>query len=102
MIVACVLALLLVVTTVRGADFESDWLYEDLTCAELASGYGYNVVVLKQLLFTHDNCLHYADSPADTGFGHLHCALLKKEGLFVQGVINDLVAVFKAKRCGKK
>ena len=85
----------------KGADFEKDWLYEDLTCEEIASGYNYSVVTLTDILVAHNNCTAYADSPADTGFGELHCALLKQEGLFVQGQITALVGVFNIK-CGNK
>ncbi len=102
LIAACALALVVLLGTARAAHFENDWLYEDLTCEELASGYGFEMVILTDLLLEHDGCLAYADSPADSGFGDLHCALLKKEGAFVAGVINDIVGVFNAKRCGDK
>ena len=97
----CVLAILfLVAFRSDAADFEGDWLYEDLTCEELVSGYEFEVEMLNQIKTLWLNCKAYADSPADTGHGELHCALLKKEGQFVQGVANDLAAVFNIK-CAK-
>jgi hypothetical protein len=89
--------LLLVAIRTSGADFDNDWLLEDLTCDELTSGYLFEVEVLKQVKAEWDNCRAFADSPADRGHGALHCALLRKEGEFVQGMANDIVAVFNAK-----
>ncbi len=83
----------------KGANFDKDWLLEDLTCKELISGYNFEIVVMNDIMLAYDNCRHYADSPADSGFGDLHCALLKKEGEFVEGMINAIVGVFDAKRC---
>ena len=94
----CVLAVMfLVVFQSRGADFDSDWLLEDLTCEELVSGYDFEIEMMKQIKASWYSCKAYAESPADTGQGELHCALLKKEGLFLQGVINDLAAVHNIK-----
>ena len=94
----CVLAIaFLVAFQSRGADFEKDWLLEDLTCEELISGYNFEVEMLNQIIEAWHNCNAYADSPADTGHGELHCALIRKEGEFVQGVANDLAGVFNAK-----
>ncbi len=108
-IAACALALVCVITILfiialrtHAADFEKDWLLEDLTCEELVSGYNFDVVVMNDLMLEYDNCRNYADSLADSGFGALHCALLKKEGVFVSGMINDIVGVFAAKRCGDR
>jgi hypothetical protein len=87
----------MVVYESRSADFNGDWLLEDLTCEELISGYQFQVEHLNQIIQAWVNCKAYADSPADTGFGELHCALLRKQGEFVQGSANDIAAVFNAK-----
>jgi hypothetical protein len=95
---ACFLAVLfLVAFQIRSADFEKDWLLEDLTCEELVSGYEFSRENLDQIIVSWGNCKAYADSPADAGHGKLHCALLRKEGEFVQGMVNDLADVFNAK-----
>jgi hypothetical protein len=95
---ACVLAILfLVAMRSNSADFEKDWLLEDLTCEELVSGYEFSRENLDQIIVSWGNCKAYADSPADAGHGELHCALIRKEGEFVQGMVNDLADVFNAK-----
>jgi hypothetical protein len=81
----------------RTADFNGDWLLEDLTCEELVEAYGFELVVLDQLVDTYTGCLEYSNSPADAGFGRLHCELLRKEGEFVKGVANDIANVYNAK-----
>ena len=97
----CVVAILfLVAFESRSVDFDGDWLYEDLTCGELASGYNFNVTMLAEVVRIHDECLAFSLSPADSGHGALHCALIKKEGVFVKEMANDIVAVYTAKRCG--
>ena len=97
----CALAIMfLVVFQSRGADFDSDWLLEDLTCEELISGYRFEIEMMDQLKAAWDNCKAYAESPADTGQGELHCALIKKEGIYLQGVTKDLAAVYNIK-CGE-
>lgn len=94
----CVLAILfLVAFQSKGADFDSDWLLEDLTCEELVSAYSFNIEVLQQVIHSYNECLAYADSPADSGHGRLHCALIKLDGKFIEGLTNDLVNVFNAK-----
>ena len=98
---ACALAVLfLVAFESRSADFDKDWLLEDLTCEELVSGYTYGVIMLNEIISIYNECQVYADSPADEGHGALHCALIRKEGKFVQGMVNDIADVFNA-RCGK-
>jgi hypothetical protein len=95
---ACVIAILFVVVfQSRSADFDKDWLYEDLTCEELVEGYNFNLEVLQQIVQQYYQCLDYADSPADAGHGLLHCAFIRKHGEFVQGLTNDLANVFNAK-----
>jgi hypothetical protein len=101
MAIVCILSILFFVTNQgKGADFDGDWLLEDLTCVELESGYEFEVEMLNQLVEAHNYCMAYAESPADAGHGELHCALLRKEGLFVQGLANDLAAVYNIK-CAK-
>jgi hypothetical protein len=95
--ITCTLVALFFATQSGGADFSSDWLLEDLTCEELISGYHFEVEMLDQLKGAWQSCMTYSMSPADAGFGVLHCALLKKEGIFVQGMANDLAAVYNAK-----
>jgi len=81
----------------RGADYTGDWLLEDLTCAELQEAYSFGRVLLDQHIHTFNECLAYAQSPADAGYGLLHCAVLKKDGKFVQGLVNDIASVYNAK-----
>jgi hypothetical protein len=88
--------LICVVDAANSADFDGDWLLEELTCEELREAYGFNLVVLDDLLSTYTNCVAYSQSPADTGHGELHCALLRKHGEFVQGQTNDIVNVYNA------
>jgi hypothetical protein len=93
-----VLAILfLVAFRTSGADFDGDWLYEELTCEELVSAYEFEREMLDQIKVAWGGCLAYADSTADAGHGELHCALLRKEGVFVQGMVNDIADVFNAK-----
>jgi hypothetical protein len=94
--------LLLVVAQSKGADFDGDWRLDQLTCEELVSAYNFNLVNLQDLIISWKNCMIYADSEADTGHGLLHCALIKKEGKWLEGLTNDIVAVFNAKFCGEK
>jgi hypothetical protein len=93
----------------RGADFDSDWLLEDLTCEELVSGYNFEVEVLGQLVEEWRNCNAYVGLPGVSEdldiplVERVHCALLRKEGEFIQGMTNDIVAVHNAKpECGAR
>ena len=96
--VTCVWFILIcVVDAANSTDFDGDWLLEDLTCAELTEAYGFSRVMLDQIIITHNGCMDYAASPADAGLGYLHCALIRKEGVFVQGMVNDIANVFNAK-----
>ena len=95
---ACaMLVLMIVVSKSNAADFNSDWLLEDLTCSELISGYTFELEVLKDLVSLYDECLDFYTGTNATPHGDLHCALLKKEGEFVLGLTNDIAAVFNAK-----
>jgi hypothetical protein len=95
---AMVLAILfLVAFRSQSADFDSDWLLEDLTCEELVSAYAFEREVLDQVIESWHGCNAYADSPADAGHGALHCALIRKDGEFIQGMTNDIADVFNAK-----
>lgn len=94
----CVLAILfLVAFQSRSADFNSDWLLEDLTCEELVAGYNFEVEMLQQIKESYDGCITYHQGSNSPPHGGVHCALLKKEGMFVEGLANDLAAVFNAK-----
>ena len=77
-------------------------LYEDLTCKELVFGYSFNIDVIEDMLKYHDGCIEYIDSDL---FGHNHgalgCNFLREHGLFVQGIVNDIVAVYNIK-CADK
>ncbi len=100
---ACALAVLfLVVFESRSADFNKDWLYEDLTCEEVSSGGYFTFDMLSDVIRIYNECQVFALSPADAGYGVLHCALIKKEVLFLQGMVKDLVAVYDAKKCDDK
>lgn len=76
---------------------DGDWLYEELTCLELQEAYGFSSVMLDQIIYAHNQCMDYALSPADAGYGRLHCELIEKEGRFVQGMVNDIATVFNTK-----
>ena len=81
-----------------GADFDSDWLLEDLTCEELVTAYQFEVEVHNQIRESWHNCNAFYDcEDCNAKHGALHCALIKKEGEFIRGIINDLVAVHKIK-----
>ncbi len=94
----CVLAILFLVA-LRGqaVDLNSDWLLEDLTCKELVEAYGFEHVVLNDIVATYYECIEFSNSPADAGYGKLHCALLRKNGEYVKGLINDIANVHNAK-----
>jgi hypothetical protein len=83
----------------NSADFNGDWLLEDLTCEELVEGYNFNHTLLQDVYAYWQGCIAYADSPADNGYGLLHCALIKQHGQFLQGQSNAIVDVFNAKEC---
>ncbi len=73
-------------------------LYEDLTCKEMVFSYSFNIDILEDMLKYHDGCLEYIDSEL---LGHSHgalgCNFIREHGLFVQGIINDIVAVYNIK-----
>jgi hypothetical protein len=96
----CVLAILfLVAFRSRGADFDGDWLYEELTCEELQSAYEFEREMLLQIVGSWDNCIDFYDCEnCNNEHGALHCALIKKEGEFVQGMVNDIADVFNVKK----
>jgi len=95
---ACLITILaLVATSSKGADFRSDWLLEDLTCEELLSGYSFNVNRLQGLLDSYTGCVSYYRGENAPPHGDLHCALIRKEGEFLEGFTNDIVGVFNTK-----
>lgn len=89
-------AILLLVTT--KSDALESIIYEDLTCEELINGYNFNVNVLQDMMLYYDGCLSYIDETLD---GHPHgaltCRFIREHGLFVQGIVNDIAAVFNIK-----
>jgi hypothetical protein len=92
-----VLAILfLVALRTESADFDGDWLLEDLTCGELLSAYQFEAEMLSQIVNSYSGCLSYYEGSDDV-HGGLHCALIKKDGEFVQGMANDIADVFNAK-----
>jgi len=97
---ACSLALfMLAATSSKGLE---NILYENLTCKELVFSYSFNIDVIEDMLKYHDGCIDYIDSDL---FGHNHgalgCNFLREHGLFVQGIVNDIVAVYNIK-CADK
>ena len=97
---ACVLAILFIVAfRSYGANFDSDWLYEDLTCEELVSAHAFQREVVEQIATSYKDCIAYYQGVEVPPHGDLHCALIKKEGLFILGMAFDFKAVFNAKRC---
>lgn len=77
-------------------------LYEDLTCEELVFSYGFNINVIEDMMKYHDGCVDYIDSDL---FGHNHgalgCNFIREHGMFVQGIVNDVAAVYNIK-CADK
>jgi len=72
--------------------------YDELACEELIHGYEFNKAVLSDMMKYHDGCVDFADSPASVGSNDmLSCRFIREHGLFVQGIVNDLVAVFNIK-----
>ena len=99
--VAVCMAILLffVATSSKGLDAI---LYEDLTCEELVFSYSFNREVLEDMLTYHDGCLTYIDSKLfGHNYGSLGCGFLREHGVFVQGIVNDVAAVFNIK-CADK
>ena len=93
---ACALTVLaLVVTSSKGLE---GILYEDLTCEELAFSYSFNREVLEDMLVYHDGCLEFIDAELEGhDRGPLMCSFLREHGVFVQGIVNDVAAVFNIK-----
>jgi hypothetical protein len=91
--------LFLVAFQARSVDFDKDWLYEDLTCEELVSAYEFESEMLGQIVESWHQCNAFYDcEDCNNQHGALHCALIRKEGEFVQGTVNDLADVFNAKK----
>lgn len=89
---ACALAVLLIVVT--RADSLETIQYDELTCDELVHSYHFNISVMEDMLVYYDGCLDYNDETLD---GHPHgkltCRFILEHGLFVQGIVNDIVSV---------
>ena len=93
---ACSLAILALAAT-NSKSLESIQ-YDELTCDELTHSYHFNITVMQDMLTYHDGCLDYIDSNID---GHEHgkltCEFIKEHALFVQGIVNDVAAVYNIK-----
>ncbi len=95
--IACLVAVFALVAT-----SSENIIYEDLTCEELVHSYNFNSEVLVTIIQHYDNCLNYVDPELDGHpYGKLTCEYVKEHALFVQGIVNDLAAVFSIK-CAEK
>ena len=72
--------------------------YDELTCEELIHSYQFNITVMRDMMEYYDGCLDYIDETLD---GHEHgkltCEFIKEHALFVQGIVNDVAAVYNIK-----
>ncbi len=96
MAVFCVIGIsVMVATSSKGLQ---DILYEDLTCEELFFSYNFNINSLDDTIKHYDGCLDYID-PKVSGHTHgeLGCNFIREHGLFIQGIVNDIAAVFNIK-----
>ena len=97
---ACAAICAVAVTAIMVTDSEAleSILYEDLTCEELVFSYHFNIDVIEDMLVYHDGCMVYID-PDISGHDHdaLGCSFLREHGMFVQRIVNDLVAVHNIK-----
>ena len=93
LIVLAILAL--VVTSSKG---EEIIIYEDLTCGQLMAGYEFNVNVLQDMIKYWDGCIDFANGPANADpHAMLRCDFIQEHATHVQGIANDIVAVFNIK-----
>ena len=101
---ACAAICAVAVTAMVATDSEGleSLLYEDLTCEELVFSYSFNREVLEDIIKHYDGCIEYLDSPI-LGSPHsaLGCMFLREHGVFVQGIVNDIAAVYNIK-CADK
>ncbi len=73
-------------------------LYEDLSCEELVHAYDFNKNVREDMTLYYEGCLDYIDdSLAGHKHGALTCSFIREHGLLVQGIVNDLAAVYDIK-----
>jgi hypothetical protein len=97
---ACALTVLALIAN-QSKGLES-FLLEDLTCEELTFSYGFNREVLEDMLKYYDGCLDFTDAKLE---GHAHgalmCKFLKAHGVYVEGLVNDIAAVYNIK-CADK
>lgn len=92
----CSLAILLMAAT--GAKSLESIQYDELTCAELLHSYYFNSEVMQDMMTYHDGCLDYIDKKLDGhDHGKLTCAFIKEHALFVEGIVNDVAAVYNIK-----
>ena len=96
LVVLCMGAVLLMVAS-SGKALET-LQYDELTCDELIHSYRFNITVMQDMMTYHDGCLDYVDETLD---GHEHgkltCAFIKEHATFVQGIVNDVAAVYNIK-----
>ena len=93
---ACALAIFaMVASESKGLDAI---MYEDLTCEELIHSYNFNINVLQDMMTYYDGCMDYVSESLDGHpHGELTCSFIREHGLFVQGIVNDIAAVFNIK-----
>ena len=96
----CILSIIAMVTT---ADKSLEHiLYDELTCEELLHSYHFNITVMQDIMTYHDGCLDYIDETLDGhDHGKLTCEFIKEHATFVQGIVNDVAAVYNIK-CATK
>lgn len=86
---------------VSEADSLENILYDELTCEELLHSYNFNIEVMNDMLVYHDGCLAYISTELyDHDHGALTCSYIKEHALFVQGIVNDVAAVYNIKCAG--
>lgn len=94
--ILCLGAVLLMVTTKSEA--LEHILYDDLTCDELLHSYDFNLNVMQDIVSYYDGCVAYTDEALDGNPHHkLTCEYIKEHALFVQGIVNDVAAVYNIK-----
>jgi hypothetical protein len=75
-----------------------DIQYDTLTCEELVHSYTFNRNVLEDMMTYYDGCMDYiSEEQSGHTHGELTCSFIREHGLFVQGIVNDLAAVYNIK-----
>ncbi len=92
----CVLAIFIIVA--NNAKGVESIQYDTLTCEELIHSYNFNRNVLNDMMTYYDGCMDYVKPSLDGhNHGELTCSWIREHGLFVQGIVNDLAAVYNIK-----